>query len=395
METPMAPAMSCKTSKNNQHGTTRGESNEIKSKLACILEASKSTRLRVGESSLYHHEDHIAAKGDSSLQHENLVHTFIPMPRAMKIPATTAAVDKEWEKLKNFGVGLDKVRSGKEVIDEARTKGANFHFASLMDICHLKNAELDAYSLNKGHQHHKWQQQTSLISYPAARVRRTSSWCSENSKIGMSRHLLDSSSTTQMVKNHGPKWKTKSFFLSEICTVILWQDSYGISNLRAILLRLGEGLQLGMLIRTPWKQNVLIWVRGWQQIGWKETKHWSDVESTQERSWFGRPTSFLDHVHLECAQRQSEISKDIVVNYRTMIESRISAGGAEQLPCSEMFRISSWSYDMEGHAKKCMERDIASWQTRRLYNSTKYQHHASMTIISKKKNWNLLEIWQK
>ena len=29
------------------------------------------------------------------------------------------------------------------MIDEARTSGAKVHFASLMDICHLKNAELD------------------------------------------------------------------------------------------------------------------------------------------------------------------------------------------------------------------------------------------------------------
>ena len=37
-----------------------------------------------------------------------------------------------------------KVRSKKKVIDEARTNGAKVHFASLMDICHLKNAELEA-----------------------------------------------------------------------------------------------------------------------------------------------------------------------------------------------------------------------------------------------------------
>ena len=30
------------------------------------------------------------------------------------------------------------------MIDEARTKGAKFYFASLMDKCHLKNAELEA-----------------------------------------------------------------------------------------------------------------------------------------------------------------------------------------------------------------------------------------------------------
>ena len=39
---------------------------------------------------------------------------------------------------------MAKVRSKKEVIDEARASGATVHFASLMDRCHLKNAELEA-----------------------------------------------------------------------------------------------------------------------------------------------------------------------------------------------------------------------------------------------------------
>ena len=64
LETPMATAMPCKTSKNSQHGATRGKSNEMKSKLACILEASESTRLRMGESLPNYHEDHIAGKGE-------------------------------------------------------------------------------------------------------------------------------------------------------------------------------------------------------------------------------------------------------------------------------------------------------------------------------------------
>ena len=70
----------------------------------------------------------------------------------------------------------------------------------------------------------------------------------------------------------------------------------------------------------------------------------------------GEPTSFLDHVYLGCTQTQCDISKDIVDNYRAMFESRISAGGTEKLPYSYNFRISSWSYDMAGHAKKCVER---------------------------------------
>ena len=39
-----------------------------------------------------------------------------------------------------------------------------------------------------------------------------------------------------------------------------------------------------------------------------------------------------------------------------MFASRISAGRTEKLPYSDNLRISSWSYDMEGHAKKFVER---------------------------------------
>ena len=85
------------------------------------------------------HEDHIAGKGENSLQHYNLVHKFILVPQAMKIAAAKAAVDKEWEKLEKISAwNLTKAKSEKQVIDEARTSGATVHFASLMDICHLK-----------------------------------------------------------------------------------------------------------------------------------------------------------------------------------------------------------------------------------------------------------------
>ena len=50
LETPMDPAMPCKTSKTCKHGVTSGKSNEIKPKLACILDASESTRLRMEDS---------------------------------------------------------------------------------------------------------------------------------------------------------------------------------------------------------------------------------------------------------------------------------------------------------------------------------------------------------
>ena len=99
----------------------------------------------------------------------------------------------------------------------------------------------------------------------------------------------------------------------------------------------------------------------------------------------GESSSFLDHVYLECTQRQCEISKDIVDNYRTMFESRISSGATEKLPCSEIFESlrgpTIWRV-----MPKNVWNDIVSWQTGRLNNSTKYQLNALMTIISKKKN---------
>ena len=91
----------------------------------------------MGNSEPHTHEDHIAGQGGNSLQHYNLVHKFIPMPQVMKIPAAKAAVDKEWEKLEKISAWkLTKVKSKKQVIDEARMSDATVHFASLMDICH-------------------------------------------------------------------------------------------------------------------------------------------------------------------------------------------------------------------------------------------------------------------
>ena len=99
----------------------------------------------MGNSIPHHHEDHIAGKGENLLQHYNLVHKFIPLPQAMKIPAAKAAVDKEWEKLEKFSAwNLTKAKSKKQVIEEAKTAVATVHFASLMDMGHLKNAELAA-----------------------------------------------------------------------------------------------------------------------------------------------------------------------------------------------------------------------------------------------------------
>ena len=138
-----------------------------------------------------YHEHHISAKGMNSLSHFNLAHKFIPMPQALKInPDAKAAVEKECEKLEKIPAWqLTKVWIKKDVIEEARTRGRKVHFASLMDVCHVKKSELAhqyqkykvescsevtlwrmiqdqiPYLLNKDHQHHKRLQQKVMDIY--------------------------------------------------------------------------------------------------------------------------------------------------------------------------------------------------------------------------------------
>ena len=172
------------------------------------------------ESQPNYHEDHIAGRGDNSLQHNNLVHKFIPVLQAMKIPSPKAAVDQELEKLeKILAWDLAKVRSKSEVsFEEYRIgdKAPKIQRSSCTPRRHCERLFWFSCSIyrtriisisNDGSISHGYHIQT-------ARMRRTSSGRStcvypgkngrcfksiENSKIGMSRHL-DSSTTTQMAR---------------------------------------------------------------------------------------------------------------------------------------------------------------------------------------------------
>ena len=78
------------------------ESNKIpKTKHTCIVEAYEPTRQRVESPLPKKHEDHIAGKRCNSMTHYNMVHKFIPMPRAMKNLDAKAAVDIGMEERRN------------------------------------------------------------------------------------------------------------------------------------------------------------------------------------------------------------------------------------------------------------------------------------------------------
>ena len=88
---------------------------KLKTRLACILEAGESTRLHMGETLPNHLEDHVAGKGDNSLQHYNLVHKFIPMPQAIKNSSSKSSSGQGMGKIgeKISAWNLTKVKSKK------------------------------------------------------------------------------------------------------------------------------------------------------------------------------------------------------------------------------------------------------------------------------------------
>ena len=162
----------------------------------------------------------------------------------------------------------------------------------------------------------------------------------------MSRHF-DSSTTTQtasIVVQYGrssrSSWATftRSSFGRTVKGKAIWENP--------IETWLGEGFQLGVSFRTPSKRVILIC--GWHK-NWLERKHWSDVESTQQRNRFGRnnifPGSCVFGLHSKtmwkkqkyCGQLQNRgrIANFSGVNRKTSI---LRSGGS----CQELCRTILW-----------------------------------------------------
>ena len=91
----------------------------------------------------------------------------------------------------------------------------------------------------------------------------------------------------------------------------------------------------------------------------------------------GEPTLFLNQVYSGCTQRECKPSEIIICECRKMFESHFSVGATEKLPGWEQLHAKTvaWSYDMEGHARKCVER------CRKLVNK-KVEHLCKVSIKS-------------
>ena len=101
----------------------------------------------------------------------------------------------------------------------------------------------------------------------------------------------------------------------------------------------------------------------------------------------GEPTSFLDHVHLVCTQRECKPNDAIVEQYKEMFESRLSAGATENYQNGTNFTQkllrchTTWKVILKSGLK-----NNVNWQTRRLSNCTKFQVLAWIIIMSRRRN---------
>ena len=292
--------------------------------------------------------------------------------KLVNIPAAKAALDKEWGNLEIISAwNLTKVKSKKQVIDEARTSGATVHLASLMDICHLKNAELEAkHQKYKGRvvlrgdivkddsgSHAVFTEQGSSASQmTAAKIMDIISrlpGCDGQAADAVSAYtqvkMEDAHKLLKIPKSECPdiwirlprhKWP-KSWSSMEDPVVPLERNLYGHPLAGLLWERQFEKIQL----KHGWEK-----IPNWECLFVHRDKgvffsvYVDDIKLAGKKQnldpmWklrnkevdLGEPTSFLDHVFMVCTQRQCQISEDIVDNYRTMFESQISAGGSREI----------------------------------------------------------------
>ena len=328
----MAPAMPCKISKNSQNWMTRGKTNDFKSKFAYILEASESTRMRMEESLPKYHEDHIAGKGDNSLQHYNLVHKFIPMRQAMK---------QQW--IKN-GRNLNRFRRGTWQTSEVNQRWSmkQGRRAQKFILPHwwtsaiwrmpnwrqsTKNIKVELYSeatlwkmildlmqylQNKGLQHHKWRQQKSWISFPDCQGAQDKAADAVSACIQVK--MEDAPKLLKIPKSECPdiwirlprhKWP-KSWSSKEDPVFPLERNLYGHPLARLSWERQFEKILLayGWEKVSNWECLFVHREKGYSYLCMWVTSNWLERNKIINPLWkvlnkevdLGEPTSFLDHV---------------------------------------------------------------------------------------------------
>ena len=143
--------------------------------------------------------------------------------------------------------------------------------------------------------------------------------------------------------------------------VILWQDHYGKGNLRKSYWNMaGRKFQIGIVSLFIVKKDyscLCVW----------KTYNWLERNKILIRCGkYSTKKSILENqLHSKTMPNKQRYSGQLqnhvwIANFR---------GRSREITIPENLRISSWSYDMAGHAKKCVERHcgLANKTTQQLY----------------------------
>ena len=245
----------------------------------------------------------IAGKGENSLQHCNLVHKIYPHASSNENPGCESRGWQRVGKARNIaGIEHDESQEQKRCHPRG-TRGVGAEVP--------KNTKDELYSEvtvwktdDSGSDAVFTEQSSSASQMTAAKVMDVMTrppGCAVQAAHAVSAHVpsqngrrssiaetwsqsrhLETSTTTQVAQILVQYWRSscsswaesvRSSFGRTIVGKAIWESPFEKW--------LGENSKLGMSLCSSWKRIILICVCGWHKIGWKETKSWSDVESTQ------------------------------------------------------------------------------------------------------------------
>ena len=300
-------------------------------------------------------------------------------------------------------------KSKEEVILEAQRDKKKVHFATWMDICHLKHVELEPkIQKYKGRvvllcdtekDEVFTEQGSSASQMTAAKVmdviaRPDCDGQADAVAAYTQEKLEDAPRLLNICKSQCPdiwirlpqhKWPKfwanigSSFSSTKFLLSPTWKDSSRkfCWNWECLFVHRKQGLYLSVHVddikMAGEKQNM------------SHLEEIADVDLDE-------PTSFVDNVYLGCTQRECKPNEIIFNEYREMFESRTSSGATEKLPRWEKphTKTVAWSHYTEGHAQKCVGRDC-ELAHRKWSNYIKFQVLAWMIINSTRKNLNQSE----
>ena len=317
------------------------------------MESHESTRQRAEFLQSEIHEDRIAGKGFTSMTHSNLVHKFIPMPQGIKNPDAKSFHGQGMEVARdNCGMGFGKKNK--------------VHIATLMDTCHLKNAELEpicrntkaescsrgdivkddsrAYAVFTGQGSSASQMTAAKIMDVVARLTGCDGQAADAVPAYTQVKLEDAPRLLKIPKSECP----------DVWIRLPRLKSWG--KIRDAVVRLERNLYGHPLASLLWKRQ---FEEALSELGWEKIPNWEcmflhrkqglflsvyvdDIKMAGKKQntapmWkkllkhvdIDEPTSFLDHAYLVCTLRECKPNETIVEQYTKMFESCISVGATE------------------------------------------------------------------